>query len=149
MKKINQLKAWFFLSVFILMTLLNALPHLHHVHQEVNHDVTEVHHHHNDTDHHHPVENKKEKETTLSFSLDFLLQNHLHATHSHEFVQLVKRTSQNVLKKQVKVVDHFLIFKTQIVRRIKEPVNLVFYNYLFYDTPLISAISLRGPPALG
>jgi len=149
MKKSNLLKAWFFLSVFILMTLINALPHLHHLHQEVNHDTTEVHHHHDAADHHHHEEEPQEKESTLGISFDFLLQNHVHAIHSHEFIQLVKRTSQNILKKQVKVADHFLVFKSQIVRRIKEPVNLVLYNYIFYEAPLIGAIPLRGPPALG
>ncbi|PCI35791.1 MAG: hypothetical protein COB60_01395 [Flavobacteriaceae bacterium] len=148
MKKINQIKAWFFIGVIFLMTFLNAVPHLHHVHQEVAHNNLEVHHHHGDSDHHHPAP-KKPVQVALDFSIDFLLQNHLHAIHSHEFIQLVKRNTRIVLKKQLAIQA---IFGTQIslnVRRVKLPKTVDHYLNSYYKTPLIVNAPLRGPPQLG
>jgi len=148
MKKMVQVKAWFFLSVIIFMTLINALPHLHHNHQEAARDNSETHHHHGDADHHHPSP-EKSPEVSFDFSLDFLLQNHLHAVHSHEFVQFVKRNTRIDLKKQL--VAH-VIFNTQTLRckqyvTLNKTVNDLQNSY--YKTPLIVNTPLRGPPQLG
>jgi len=148
MKKSNQLKAWFFISIIVLMTLLNALPHLHHVHQEIAHTTSEEHHHHGDSDHHHPAPEKPTK-VAIDLSLDFILQNHLHAVHSHEFVPLVKRNTRIVLKK------HFVIqnvFDLQIGLNVQSTILQKTYNYhqnSYYKTPLIVNAPLRGPPQLG
>ena len=148
MKKTNQIKAWFFIGVIFLMTLLNALPHLHHVHQEITHDTSEDHHHHGDSEHHYPAP-EKPTEVVLDFSIDFLLQNHLHAVHSHEFIQLVKRNTRFVIKKQMAIQN---VFDTQIsldVRYVTSKVTLKNYLNSYYKTPLIVNAPLRGPPQLG
>ncbi|PCH72296.1 MAG: hypothetical protein COB98_11930 [Flavobacteriaceae bacterium] len=148
MKKTIQIKAWFFTSVIVLMTLLNALPHLHHHHQEVLHDNSEVHPYLGDNEHHHHAP-EKPTEAAIDFSLNFLLENHLHAVHSHEFIQLVKRNTRFVLKKQVLTQA---IFEAQIALDVRH-VNLpkINENYLnsYYNTPLIVNTPLRGPPLLG
>ncbi|MBL4745811.1 MAG: hypothetical protein JKY08_05535 [Flavobacteriaceae bacterium] len=148
MKKTIQLKAWFFTSVIVLMTLLNALPHLHHDHQEVTHDTSEVHHHHGDSEHHHPAP-EKPTEVALDFSLNFLLDNHLHAVHTHDFLQLVKRNTRFVLKKQVLSTTLF-VHQINVEEHCVKPL-LTFENYLnsYYNTPLIVNAPLRGPPQLG
>jgi len=148
MKKMVQVKAWFFLSVIIFMTLINALPHLHHNHQEAARDNSETHHHHSDADHHHPSP-EKSPEVSFDFSLDFLLQNHLHAVHSHEFVQLVKRNTRFVLKKQLAVR---VIFNTQTLLSEEHVTTKKTVNHQqksYYKTPLIVNTPLRGPPQLG
>lgn len=144
----NQIKAWFFIGVIFLMTLLNALPHLHHIHPEVTHDISADHHHHGDSEHHHPAP-EKPTEVVLDFSIDFLLQNHLHAVHSHEFIQLVKRNTRFVLKKQLTIKS---LFDTQIsldVRHVTSKITLKNYLNSYYKTPLIVNAPLRGPPQLG
>jgi len=148
MKKRVQLKAWFFISVIVFMTLINALPHLHHNHQEAARDSSEIHHHHDDADHHHPSP-EKPTEVSFDFSLDFLLQNHLHAVHSHEFIQLVKHNTRLVLKKQLAFQ---VLFSTKILlgkQHVTFQKTVNHQQNSYYKTPLIVNSPLRGPPQLG
>ncbi len=129
-------------------TLLNAIPHAHHLHQKISDNTHKTTHHHNKSDHHHPASEKQEK-TAFRFSIDFLIQHHLQSVHSHECIQIAKQVVSTNVKKQLKTVCNPLITTSLQFQQKRLHTQFTHYKYVFYKAPIIGETPLRGPPYLG
>lgn len=141
-----QIKAFFLLGVFMLMSFHQAIPHAHHEHQEDKKEV--VHHHHSGEDHHH--QDKKEENKSEGF-LSYLLAFHSHTTTSNE-IPVLKEHSENVRfqKTETKKKAENTLYscshwgvndqESESSKNYQPPNN--------YFNPFLNLLSVRGPPQL-
>jgi hypothetical protein len=144
MQPFKHISAYFFLSIFSVLLLHQALPHNHHQH-ELN-DAIEIsgHHHSHAHSHDHDKEENKDPDD-LSGLLGFLLGSHAHTYHSNDF------QVRNEVKPQIQVLPIFVLPQLELFSfdhhsSTLEPVPrfTTGYQHLYLSIP-----SLRGPPVLG
>lgn len=141
MGKYKKIKAIFLLSVFSLITLQNAIPHIHHSHQDfdvldLNH--SELHGH----DHHDHVEENCFSIDSFTF-LHQLVEGHAHNSHSHEITQLNTTDSRII---NISVFD--VAINTTIAFWPDKLSTKVWSTYIYGEplSPHSSGLTLRGPP---
>lgn len=144
MQRFKHISASFFLSIFGMLLLHQALPHNHHQH-ELN-DAIEISGHHHSHDHSHDRDREENKDSDdHSGLLDFLLGSHSHTFHSNDF------QVRNEVKPQIQVLPTLVLPEFQLYTfdhhsSIIEPAPRFTTGY---QHPWLSTTSLRGPPALG
>jgi len=97
----------------------------------------------------HHSDEQEEEDDTHGFLLGFLLNNHSHSFHTHEFLRLAKAGNQYVLDKHQPervVLDSYRSFpeyENPYLHRFS------LFRPAYYDDPLSLNSPLRGPPSLG
>uniref|UniRef100_UPI0040486191 hypothetical protein n=1 Tax=Roseivirga sp. TaxID=1964215 RepID=UPI0040486191 len=143
MRRYLKLKALFLLSVVSLITLQNAVPHIHHSHDDLDTVVraSSEHHEHHDDDH---LEEKNISVHELTF-LHQLIENHSHSSHSHELAQLNGADTRhiNVAVFYIDAISSIEIWPEKLATQVwaghKDGRTL---------SPHSSGLTLRGPPFL-
>lgn len=144
MQKHNNIKTLFFLGIFSMLLLHQALPHWHHEH-DVEHTHKAVAN--NDThSHHHDV---PEKESPNTGFLDLFLDMHVHSVVSNEILLTRESSIKHIEVKKdisvpISVVHYHSFINYDKAEKIKfyHPPNNYFNSYL-------STLDSRGPPSLG
>tara|TARA_R110000823_G_scaffold295431_4_gene414791 strand:+ start:4821 stop:5252 length:432 start_codon:yes stop_codon:yes gene_type:complete len=133
-----KLKALFLLSVVSLITLQNAVPHIHHSHNELEEIVLASS---EDHDHSH-LEEKNTSVHELTF-LHQLIEDHSHSSHSHEITQLNTTDSRII---NISVFD--VAINTTIAFWPDKLSSKVWSTYIYGEplSPHSSGLTLRGPP---
>ena len=144
MQKHNHIKALFFLGIFSLFLLHQAVPHLHHEH-EVEHMNKAVAH--SDThSHHHDV---PEKESPNKGFFDMFLEMHMHSVVSNEIL-LIRESSIKQLKVKKDLGTPVSVVHSNISIYYDEADKVeVYHPPNAYFNPYLSSLDLRGPPSLG
>ncbi|MDT0642633.1 MAG: hypothetical protein ABGW97_01585 [Christiangramia sp.] len=140
----NQIKALFLLSIFMLMSFHQVIPHAHHEHKEKKEEIA---HHHSGEDHHH--QDKNEENNSGDF-LSYLLAIHSHTSTSSEILVL-KEHSENFRfqKTEIKKKTDQEFYNVDWVLIDQESLKLKIYQSPnHYFNPYLSLLSLRGPPQL-
>ncbi|TLP71219.1 hypothetical protein [Maribacter sp. ACAM166] len=146
MQKHNHIKALLFLSIFSMLILHQAFPHLHHQHQGP-HSHSDLAH---SGEHHHHDDGSKEKDEARDGLFGLFMDMHLHSTVSSDIIILKRNTVEqqtvavkDVANKPCETQRPLLIDNGQNESPpIYHPPNKYFNPYLSY-------LDLRGPPALG
>jgi hypothetical protein len=142
MQKHNHIKALFFLGIFSMLLLHQAVPHKHHQHEVENTQKAIAHS--DNHSHHHDVP----KESPKKGFLDLFLEMHVHSVVSNEIV-LTRQSSIKLLevKKDISTsisVNHYGISinydEAEKIRVYHPPNN--------YFNPYLSSLDSRGPPSL-
>ena len=146
MQKPNKIAVFFFLGLFSLMVLHQAIPHLHHQHEETHShsDIahTGEHHHHDDSSH-------EKKESPYGF-FGFFMDMHVHSTVSSDVVVLKRNTVERqtiVDDNVVKLTSDFQEFYVVDNRQNDKPP--IYHPPNRHFNPYLSSLDLRGPPSLG
>lgn len=144
MQKYNNIKALFFLGIFNLLLLHQALSHLHHQH-EVEHTHKSVAHNDSHSHQHDVPEKENSKKDFLSLFLDLhvhsLMSNELLLTHESSVKQLSvkKNVSTPISNTNYSIYTNYDEVEKATVYR---PPNIYFNSYR-------SSLDSRGPPSLG
>ncbi len=146
MQKPNKISAFFFLGLFSLMMLHQALPHLHHQHEDSHShsDVVDYNEH-----HHHDDGSKENEESPYGF-FGFLMDMHVHSTVSSDIVVLKRNTVEQQTVADKDVANN--TFDTQRIFLIDHGQNVsptIYHPPNTYFNPYLSCLDLRGPPTLG
>ncbi len=144
MQKHNHIKALFFLGIFSMLLLHQAVPHMHHQHEvEHTHDTVAHSDNHN---HHHDAPKKESPKKGL---LDLFLEMHVHSVVSNEILLTRESIVKNLdvkedIIKPVSFVHYSISINYDEVEktRVYHPPNNYFNSYL-------SSLDSRGPPSLG
>jgi hypothetical protein len=128
-----------------MLLLHGALPHSHHLHENLAASVAEISEHDDQSNHGHRHDDQ-EDDNNLGL-LGFLLGNHAHTSHHSDF------SSRSLVKRQIKVesISTYILPENVVLHTEGKPSNkkmVVYYPPDNYNTFLI-AYSLRGPPSLG
>lgn len=135
------------LCIIFVAMMHNVFPHAHHQHDV--HDAAialgDLHSH---GDHHHHSDESENDDEQGNF-FDYLLQNHSHAKHTHQYtpaiVEGVKSVKQLVLK-----VFCACGSTTVDLNCIEFGINrYVLLRSHVPDQPCLLSLPLRGPPSLG
>lgn len=143
----HQIKALFFLSIISMLMLHNALPHVHH-----QHDTPAVADHHGDHHHghdHHDSDEQSAEDDGKGFLHQFLLGNHVHTFHAHEFDTATKWKVEAAKDKLTPLVA---LFENCGVSPPHQEQNLhwhPWYKRIYFDDPLLRYSALRAPPSVG
>jgi hypothetical protein len=144
MQKHSNIKALFFLGIFSMLLLHQALPHWHH-----EHDVEQTHKTvaHNDTHGHH--HDALDNEGPNKGFLDLFLEMHVHSLISAE-IQLRHESSikRIEVKKDISIPVSFVHYHSSINYDEVEKVR-VYHPPNNYFNAYLSSLDLRGPPSLG
>ena len=144
MQKHNHIKALFFLGIFSILLLHQAVPHIHHQYEvEHTHDSVAYNNNHS---HHHEA---PEKESPRKGFLDLFLEMHVHSVVSNEILLTRESIVKNLdvkedIIKSVSFVHYSISINYDEVEKIRvyHPPNNYFDYYL-------SSLDSRGPPSLG
>lgn len=121
-----------------MLMLHQAVPHVHHGHEDLHAVDEQADHHHHD----------HEKEPFSNF-LDFLIEGHAHSYHADDFDNFRQVVKQSI---EVKVFPLFT-FSESVEFAIKKPDKssqwIVYYPPGLKSISHLSSHSLRGPPILG
>ena len=150
MKLGKQTKASFMLLIMLFVMMHNAFPHLHHQHDVDSERAAgpkgEFHHHGHDHDHHSDEDDNDHDRKSF---FDFLLKNHPHTKHLHQYTPVVLRQVKSVKHLDSKVfvnVDHRIsglrCFDVGLHR-------FVLFENLVPEYPYLNNHPHRGPPSLG
>lgn len=146
MQKPNKIAVFFFLGLFILMVLHQAIPHLHHQHVQ-SHSHSDVAH---NGEHHHHHDGSHEKEEFPYGFFGLLMDVHVHSTVSSDIVVLKRNTVEQqtfVDDKLVKPAYDFQGFYVLDIRQNNNPP--IYHPPNNYFNPYFRSLDLRGPPSLG
>lgn len=138
------------LLIILMLMMHNSFPHAHHQHDVSAVAVAEGEFHHGDHhhgDHHHS--DKPDRKDEQSNFLDYLLQNHTHAKHVHQYTPVTVERVKSV-KQLVSKVFCACGTTTVDVKCIEFGINryVLFHNHV-PDQPYLLSHPLRGPPSLG
>tara|TARA_R110000765_G_scaffold147947_2_gene250439 strand:+ start:38 stop:475 length:438 start_codon:yes stop_codon:yes gene_type:complete len=143
MQKHNHIKAFFFLSLFSLMIVHQAFPHLHHQHED-SHSHSDIAH---SGEHHHQDDSSQEKEDSSYGLFGFVMDMHIHSTVSSDIVLFERNTieQQTIVDKEVakSTVETKGIFSVEYRQNSKQP---VYYPPNNYFNSYLSSLDSRGPP---
>ncbi len=148
MQKANKISAFFFLGLFSLMMLHQALPHLHHQHEDSpSHSHSDVAH---SGEHHHHDDGPKEKQQSPFGFFGFLMDMHVHSSVSSDIAVLKRSTveQQTVVDKDVSN-STFDIQKLFLIDNGQNESPPIYHPPNTYFNPYLSCLDLRGPPTLG
>ncbi|WP_459210906.1 hypothetical protein [Aquimarina rhabdastrellae] len=149
MNSIRKIAPIVLLSIFSLTLLHTILPHIHHVH-ELEHAITDhdVDHHHDDIDTNHHHENKSgDHHNDLDFFNHFL-ESHAHNAITDEVIvlaQYVKTALEKTTDDSTKILPYTFLLKRDL-SSITSTINDI-YVLKSVRKPLLTSLSLRGPPA--
>jgi hypothetical protein len=143
MQKHNHIKALFFLGIFSMLLLHQAVPHKHHQHEVKNTQKAIAHS--DNHSHHHDVPKESSKKGFLGLFLDV----HVHSIVSNEILLTHQcNLKQLKLKKDVNTpisVNHYRIsINYDEAEKVK-----VYHPPNNYFNPFLSSFDSRGPPSLG
>jgi zinc transporter ZupT len=140
----DKIKAFFFLGVFGMLLMHQVFPHLHHEHDNVNHEVAQT-----DHGHSHDHDHDKNQDKKNGF-FSFLFSTHTHISNAGE-VLIVESTLSDYHKKKEfsKALDKSYSLKSLFTAYREPEKPLVYQPPNLYFNPYLSYLSLRGPPALG
>ena len=148
MQKHIHIKAIFFLSIFSMLIMHQAFPHLHHQHEDSHsHSHSDVAH---SGEHHHHDDSSNENEDSPFGFFGFFLDMHVHSTISSDIVVLKRNTveQQTIVEKEVAKSTFGIqrIFLVDDRQATKPP---IYHPPNIYFNPSLSYLDLRGPPSLG
>ena len=146
MRDFKKTGSVFFLGVFSIFLLHQAIPHVHH--EEATHAPrSHTSHHH---DHHHEHDGgHKHSETPAEGGLAGALDLHAHTIHSAD---MIRRGQEPLLKAEAKVfqvVAAPLQFFTLLFEAPRAAILPVHHPPPLLLSPCLQAHDLRGPPVLG
>ena len=148
MQKHSRIKAIFVLSIFSMLIMHQAFPHLHHQHEDSHsHSHSDVAH--SGEHHHHDNSSKEEKESPYGF-FGFFMDMHVHSSVSSDSVILKRNTVE-----QETVVDKDIVKSTFHIQGLSLTDNRqksdppIYHPPNDYFNPYLSYLDLRGPPSLG
>ncbi|MTI33024.1 hypothetical protein [Xanthovirga aplysinae] len=147
----TQIKAIFFLSIFSLIMLHNALANLHHLTEDssaLNEHMEESHNdHHHDHSHSHSPKKEQKQESDSNF-FRILLENHSHTNHSHAFFELGNMGAKNTKAKYL-LIGVYRENPLILLHTFKEPQKRFRpYHQRLRPRKYLFNPSLRAPPVL-
>jgi len=154
----KQILASFLLCVIGMMILHSAFPHIHHAHETADgiakytdhyYHPDEQHdrHSHEDASYHeHDQDSKNDEPGSL---LSFLLNNHSHTFHNHEYIQIANAGSHYSVDEYVPVAAILAIYYSSLKYDNQSFHRYSLFKRTWYDNPSLVNCSLRGPPSLG
>lgn len=137
--------------MFVMM-LHNALPHVHHFHEEIEGGAEIAEHHDHSHEHHHHSDEQGSNEEEQDFSLSSYLEDHSHSFHSHHFHEYFIPTNCDTQVFKDKVSSIVAILAKHGCPPEYKDQNLSGFSLFkdnFYSNPFPFYYSLRGPPSLG
>jgi len=146
MDKYNHIKALFFLGIFSIILLHQAVPHLHHQHEVGHSHSAVVHGDSHSHDHRHEV---PEKENPSKGFLDLFLEMHVHSISANEILLIHESSIKQLdVKKNISKVVSVVHSNSSI--DYGEPEKIKIYRPPnTYFNPYLLSLDLRGPPTLG
>jgi hypothetical protein len=152
MKFINHIKAYTMLLIMLFMMMHNAFPHVHHQHDVNSAAISEgeFHHHGPHAGHHHHSEEEEEnKDHNQKSFLEFLINNHSHSQHTHQYTSAIVK-----LVKSVKQLDSRVFVNNDNWNLKFLCVNFGLHRYVLFKNFVPEHLYLnshphRGPPILG
>lgn len=152
MNRIKQIQALFLLSIISILMFHTAVPHVHHIHQNIKTDD----HVHLDTHHDHTYDHHSHKDHESSKSKGFLadlLDDLAHGVHADEYLSADNTSTLSGFNTHFDLT-YFTLFQIEpfILSPQLEKNNL--HRYALYKqghctNPFLQAQSLRAPPTLG
>ncbi|MGB1295350.1 MAG: hypothetical protein ACPG6V_07695 [Flavobacteriales bacterium] len=146
---LNNIKAWFFLSLITILITHSAFPHVHHVHDQDKHHHVESHEHtHHSKDHSHHQNNTEEEGNGFDNALEQLA----HGVHDANY-----KKSQSTSFQIQPFVDFDLLsnifelyFQLKNIDFSDEHLKRYwFYQNILSEHPVLSSPLLRAPPIVG
>jgi hypothetical protein len=148
----NQITAIVMIIIMCVMMIHNAIPHVHHNHEQIAEDIHEhSHHSHDDGDHHSHSESKKKltKKSETNNSI-FDLSDHEHTFHLHSFEDyLLSKSSKSEVEKQFALLPYNRIINENSELLSNGLGKHILRIFRFSESPPTYSFSLRGPPLLG
>ena len=154
MQKYNHIRTLFFLGIFSMFLLHQAIPHLHHQHEVKHSHKTIAHndsnsHQHDSHQHDSPKKESSKKESSKKGILDLFLEIHMHTVVFNEIL-LTHENNVKLLdvKKSESLAFSFNHYRLSINDDETEKIE-VYHPPNNYFNPYLSFLYLRGPPSLG
>jgi len=148
MQKYKNIKALFFLGVFSLLLLHQAMPHWHHQHGEHNHGHDVAHHHHHNQDHHHHHDKSEGDQSKKGF-LDWFLELHTHTNTTTDVLVLEQTTGKKVTAEKESLRTLLPVTVYPVFGEVAITIDEWYYPPDNRQNKSFSSLTLRGPPSLG
>ncbi|MEN7548758.1 hypothetical protein AAG747_12630 [Rapidithrix thailandica] len=133
-----------------MLLLHEVLPHVHHQHDHIV-EATESfrHDNHHIDHHHHSDENNQEPEQDTFF--DFLVKNHSHTKHTHQYTQATIKQLKSLKQLDYKVfgINDIWVWVLKARQTDEGLHRYVLFKNILPDNPYLYFHPHRGPPSLG
>ena len=147
----NQITASVMIVIMCIMMIHNAIPHVHHNHEQIAEDTHEHSHHSHDDGHHHSHSGRKEitKKSENNKSI-FDFSDHEHTFHLHTFEDyLLSKSRKSEVEKQFVLLPYNCITNDNSELLSNGLDKHILKIFRFPESPPTYSFSLRGPPVLG
>ena len=143
MQKFIQIKSFFLLIVFSIITIHNTLPHFHHSHEITEQfAVEEIEHHSHDSE-----EQSEENEDNLLLTL--LLDSHAHDTEVQEDSEILVNYNKVLVGKDLPIITLYTLHRIPPDIAHTPEKKHFQYKQHFLQEQLALNCPLRAPPTLG